>query len=139
MSDERNEPDVCESAHLALTMTQCASKSGFKPSRSKLLCTRYLSISVILLALFLTRFTKILSGRAWRLKFGPDEFSKRFATGKQDVFRPQTDQLIEPYLSKPLEKQDAVEGTRFKTKIFIETALIGRGNDLARNDKLRLF
>jgi hypothetical protein len=50
-----------------------------------------------------------------------------------------SDQLIELYLSKPLEEQDAVEGTRFKTKIFIETALIGRGNDLARNDKLRLF
>jgi hypothetical protein len=33
----------------------------------------------------------------------------------------QTDQLIEPYLSQPLEKQDAVEGTRFKTKILIET------------------
>jgi hypothetical protein len=26
MSDERNEPDICESAHLALTMTQRASK-----------------------------------------------------------------------------------------------------------------
>jgi hypothetical protein len=51
----------------------------------------------------------------------------------------QTDQLTEPYLSKPLVEQDAVEGTRFKTKILIETALIGRGNDLARNDKLRLF
>jgi hypothetical protein len=38
-----------------------------------------------------------------------------------------------------LEEQDAVEGTRFKTKILIETALIGRGNDLARIDKLRLF
>jgi hypothetical protein len=56
-----------------------------------------------------------------------------------DVFQPQTDQLIEPYLSKPLEEQDAVEVTRFKTKIFIETALIGRGNDLVWNDKLRLF
>jgi hypothetical protein len=29
--------------------------------------------------------------------------------------------LIEPYLSEPLEEQDAVEGTRFKTKILIET------------------
>jgi hypothetical protein len=38
-----------------------------------------------------------------------------------DVFRRQTDQLIEPYLSKPLEEQDAVEGTRFKTRILIET------------------
>jgi hypothetical protein len=38
-----------------------------------------------------------------------------------------------------MEEQNAVEGTRFKTKILIETALIGRGNDLTRNDKLRLF
>jgi hypothetical protein len=82
MSDERNEPDICESAHLALTMTQCASKSGFKPSRSKPLYVRYLAISFILLALFLTRFTKLLSGRAWRLKFRLDEFSKNFTTGK---------------------------------------------------------
>jgi hypothetical protein len=37
------------------------------------------------------------------------------------VFRPQADQLIEPYLGKPLEEQDAVEGTIFKTKILIET------------------
>jgi hypothetical protein len=82
MSDERNESDICESAHLALTMTQCASKSGFKPNRSKLLCTRYLSISFILLPLFLIRFTKIWSGRAWRLKFRPDKFSKSFTAGK---------------------------------------------------------
>jgi hypothetical protein len=82
MSDERNESDICESAHLALTMTQCAPKSGFKASRSKLLCIKYLSISFILLALFLTRLTKILSGRAWQLKFRPDEFSKNFTTGK---------------------------------------------------------
>jgi hypothetical protein len=38
-----------------------------------------------------------------------------------DVFRPQTDQLIESDLNNPWEEQDAVEGTRFKTKIFIET------------------
>jgi hypothetical protein len=82
MSDETNEPDICESAHLALTMTQCGSKSGFKPGRSKLLCIRDLNISFILLALFLTRFTKILSARGWRLKFRPDEFSKNFTTGK---------------------------------------------------------
>jgi hypothetical protein len=37
------------------------------------------------------------------------------------VFRPQTDQLIEPYLSKSLEEQDAVEETRFQTKVLIET------------------
>jgi hypothetical protein len=114
-------------------------ESDFKPSRSKLLCIKYLSISFILLALFLIRFTKILSGRAWRLKFRLDEFSKRFTTGKRDVCRPQIDQLIEPYLSKPSEEQDVVEGIIFKTKILIETALIGRGNDLGRNDKLRLF
>jgi hypothetical protein len=82
MPDERNEPDICESAHLALIITQCALKSGFKPSRSKLLCIRYLSIPFILLALFLTRFTKILLDRAWRLKFRLDEFSKRLTTGK---------------------------------------------------------
>jgi hypothetical protein len=29
--------------------------------------------------------------------------------------------LIEPYISKPLEEQDAGEGTRFETKILIET------------------
>jgi hypothetical protein len=69
MSDERSELDIGESAHLALTMTECASKNDFKPSRSKLLCTGYLSTSFIFLALFLTRFTKILSGRAWRLNF----------------------------------------------------------------------
>jgi hypothetical protein len=33
-----------------------------------------------------------------------------------DMFRPQTAQLIELYFSKPLEEQDAVDGTRFKTK-----------------------
>jgi hypothetical protein len=38
-----------------------------------------------------------------------------------DMFRPQTDSLIEPYLSKPLEEQDAVEGIRFQTKMLIET------------------
>jgi hypothetical protein len=38
-----------------------------------------------------------------------------------DVFQLQTDQLIDPYLSKPLEAQDAGEGTRFETKILIET------------------
>jgi hypothetical protein len=37
-------------------------------------------------------------------------------SAETDVFRPQTDQLIEPYLRKPLEEQDAFEGTRFKTK-----------------------
>jgi hypothetical protein len=63
-------------------MTQYASESGFKPSRFKLLCISYLSIAFILLALFLTLLTKILSGRAWRLKFRPDEFSKSFTTGK---------------------------------------------------------
>jgi hypothetical protein len=91
------------------------------------------------LAIFLTRFTKTLSGRAWRLKFRPDEFSKDFTTEKWDACRPQTDQLIELYLSKSLEEHDTVEGTRFKTKILIETALTGRGNNVARNDKLRLF
>jgi hypothetical protein len=49
------------------------------------------------------------------------------------------DQLIKPYLSKPLEEQDAVEGTRFKTKNTHKTALIRRGNDLALNNKLILF
>jgi hypothetical protein len=29
--------------------------------------------------------------------------------------------LIEPYLNKPLEEQDAVEGTRFKAKMLIGT------------------
>jgi hypothetical protein len=38
-----------------------------------------------------------------------------------------------------LEEQDAVEGIRFQPKILIETALIGRGNDLVGNDKLRRF
>jgi hypothetical protein len=52
---------------------------------------------------------------------------------------PATHQLIEAYLSKRLEEQDAIKGTRFRTKILIETALIGRGNDFARNDKVRLF
>jgi hypothetical protein len=47
--------------------------------------------------------------------------------------------VIEPYLRKPLEEQDAVERTRFQTKILIETGVIGRENHLARNDKLRLF
>jgi hypothetical protein len=64
----------------------------------------------------LSRFTKILSGGAWPLKFRLDLFSKSFAAGKGDVFRPQTDQLIKPHLSTPLQEQDAVEGTRFKTK-----------------------
>jgi hypothetical protein len=32
------------------------------------------------------------------------------------VSRPQTYQLIGLYISKPLEEQDAIEGTRFKTK-----------------------
>jgi hypothetical protein len=32
-----------------------------------------------------------------------------------------SDQLIEPYLSKSLQEQNTVEGTRFKTKIFIDT------------------
>jgi hypothetical protein len=50
-----------------------------------------------------------------------------------------SDQLIEPYLSKPLEKQLELKGQDFKPKILIETALIGRGNDLAWNDKLRLL
>jgi hypothetical protein len=38
-----------------------------------------------------------------------------------DVFRPQADQLIEPFLSKPSEEQNAVERTRFKTNILTET------------------
>jgi hypothetical protein len=32
-----------------------------------------------------------------------------------------------------------LNGQDLKQKIFIETALIGTGNDFARNDKLRLF
>jgi hypothetical protein len=46
---------------------------------------------------------------------------------------------MKPYLSKPLGEHDAVEGTILKQKILIETELIGRRKDLARNDKLRLF
>jgi hypothetical protein len=45
----------------------------------------------------------------------PDEFSKSFMTGKLGMFQSQTDQLIEPYFSKPLEQQDV------KQKILIET------------------
>jgi hypothetical protein len=37
---------------------------------------------------------------------------------KKDVFRLQTDQLIESYLSKPLGKQDSVEGARSKTQKY---------------------
>jgi hypothetical protein len=32
-----------------------------------------------------------------------------------------------------------LKGQDLKTKVLIETALIGRGNDLARNDKMKLF
>jgi hypothetical protein len=62
MSDERNEPDIRKSAHLALTMTQCASKSGFKPSRPVYQLSKHLFYS---LTLFLTQFTKIVAGRPY--------------------------------------------------------------------------
>jgi hypothetical protein len=55
------------------------------------------------------------------------------------VFQPQSDQLIEPYLSRPLEEQDSVDETIFKIKILMEIALMERENDLARNAKLRPF
>jgi hypothetical protein len=40
----------------------------------------------------------------------------RNPTALPDVFRPQINQLIKPYLGKPLYEQDAVEGIRFKNK-----------------------
>jgi hypothetical protein len=42
--------------------------------------------------------------------------SQKIAPQEYEMFQSQTDELIKPYLSKPLEEQDAVEGTRFKAK-----------------------
>jgi hypothetical protein len=41
---------------------------------------------------------------------------------------PTTDRPVDrAYLSKPFQEQYAVEETRFKTKMLIEAALVGRG------------
>jgi hypothetical protein len=106
MSDERNEPDICESAHLALTMTQCASKSGFKLSRSKLLCIRYLSIYFILLAPLLTRFTKYFLRSRMAIGISTRWVLKKFQDRKMRCV-PTTDRPIDWAIS-----QCAIGGTR---------------------------